>query len=156
MTSLTMLCTDGSDLAIEALTAGLGVLAPADRILVVTVVEPVDAGLVVGASGFAGGVIDEQQYADIVDAQHDAAETILHTTVSALGLDGVDKVEKVAVEGDPGRALCDVAVERGATVIVVGTRGRGGLKRAVLGSVSDHLVRNAPCPVVVSGATADD
>jgi nucleotide-binding universal stress UspA family protein len=150
MTSLTMLCTDGSDLAIEALTAGLGVLAPADRILVVTVVEPVDAGLVVGSSGFAGGVIDEQQYSDIVDAQHDAAETILHTTVSALGLDGVDKVEKVAVEGDPGRALCDVAAERGATVIVAGTRGRGGLKRALLGSVSDHLVRNAPCPVVVS------
>jgi nucleotide-binding universal stress UspA family protein len=144
-----MLCTDGSDLAIEALTAGLGVLAPADRILVVTVVEPVDAGLVVGASGFAGGVIDEQQYADIVDAQHDAAETILHTTVAALGLD-VDKVEKMAVEGDPGRALCDVAAERGATVIVAGTRGRGGLKRALLGSVSDHLVRNAPCPVVVS------
>jgi len=34
---------------------------------------------------------------------------------------------------------------------VVGSRGRGGLKRAVLGSVSDHLVRNAPCTVVVTG-----
>jgi nucleotide-binding universal stress UspA family protein len=35
--------------------------------------------------------------------------------------------------------------------MVVGTRGRGGLRRAVLGSVSDHVVRNAPCPVVVVG-----
>ena len=34
---------------------------------------------------------------------------------------------------------------------MVGSRGRGGLKRAVLGSVSDHIVRNAPCPVLVTG-----
>jgi nucleotide-binding universal stress UspA family protein len=34
---------------------------------------------------------------------------------------------------------------------VIGTRGRGDIKRALLGSVSDYLVRNAPCPVVVVG-----
>ena len=151
-TSVTMLCTDGSELATEALAAGLRVLAPADRTLVVTVVEPVDASLLLGASGFAGGVIDEAQYVETMDAHRDAAEQGLRRAVTALGLDGVDGVDLVIVEGDPGRALCDVAAERGATVIVAGTRGRGGLKRAVLGSVSDHLVRNAPCPVLVSGA----
>jgi nucleotide-binding universal stress UspA family protein len=155
MTSLTMLCTDGSDLATEALVAGLRVLAPAERTVVVTVVEPVDASLLLGAGGFAGGVIDEQQYADSVEAHHDAAEAILGAAVSALGLDGNAFVETVAIEGDPGRALCDLAAERGATVIVAGSRGRGGLKRAVLGSVSDHLVRNAPCPVLLSGPAAD-
>jgi nucleotide-binding universal stress UspA family protein len=31
---------------------------------------------------------------------------------------------------------------------VLGTRGHGGLRRAVLGSVSDHVVRNCPCPVI--------
>ena len=148
-----MLCTDGSELATEALTAGLRVLATADRTLVVTVVEPVDASLVFGASGLAGGVIDEQEYADMVGAQREAADTILRDAVTALGLDGVVSVEMLAVEGDPGRALCDLAEERGATVIVAGSRGRGGIKRAVLGSVSDHLVRNAPCPVLVSGAS---
>ncbi len=153
VTSLTMLCTDGSDLATEALAAGLRLLAPADRTLVVTVVESVDASLMYGASGLAGGVIDEQEYADMVGAQRDAADTILRGAVTALGLDGVATVETLAAEGgDPGRALCDLAAERGATVIVAGSRGRGGLKRAVLGSVSDHLVRNAPCPVLVSGA----
>ena len=86
----------------------------------------------------------------MVGAQRDAAGTILRGAVTALGLDGVATVETLAAEGgDPGRALCDLAAERGATVIVAGSRGRGGLKRAVLGSVSDHLVRNAPCPVLV-------
>jgi nucleotide-binding universal stress UspA family protein len=155
VTSLTMLCTDGSELTTEALAAGLRVLAPAERTIVVTVVEPVDASLLLGASGFAGGVIDEEQYAESVEAHRDAAEAILGAAVSALGLDGNPSVETVAIEGDPGRALCDLASERGATVIVAGSRGRGGLKRAVLGSVSDHLVRNAPCPVLLSGPAAD-
>ena len=153
MTSLTMLCTDGSELATQALAAGLGVLAPAERTLVVTVVEPVDASLVYGASGLAGGVISEEQYTDTVDSRRDAAEAILREAITALGLDGDASVESVVVEGEPGRALCDLAAERGASVLVAGSRGRGGLKRAVLGSVSDHLVRNAPCPVLVTGSS---
>ncbi len=153
MTTLTMLCTDGSELALAALAAGLELLAPADHTLVVTAVDPVDASLIYGASGLAGGVVDEQEYNEIVTARRDSAERILGEAVVVLGLDTT--VEKVAVEGEPGRALCDLAAERGATVIVAGTRGRGGLKRAVLGSVSDHLVRNAPCPVLVVGAKDD-
>jgi nucleotide-binding universal stress UspA family protein len=153
MMSLTILCTDGSELATQALAAGLGVLAPAERTLVVTVVEPVDASLVFGASGLAGGVISEEQYTDTVDARRDAAEAILHEAVTALGLDGDASVELIVVEGEPGRALCDLAAERGASVLVAGSRGRGGLKRAVLGSVSDHLVRNAPCSVLVTGSS---
>ena len=57
------------------------------------------------------------------------------------------------VEGAPGPALCELAESVDASAIVIGTRGRGGLRRAVLGSVSDHVVRNAPCPVV--SRTAD-
>jgi nucleotide-binding universal stress UspA family protein len=33
----------------------------------------------------------------------------------------------------------------------MGSRGRGGIKRALLGSVSDFVVRNASCPVVITG-----
>lgn len=155
MTTVTMLCTDGSELATAALTAGLGLLAPADRTLVVTVVDPVDASLLYGASGLAGGMVDEQEYQAMVTAGRDGAETLLSDAVNALGLRSVANVETIAVEGEPGRALCDLAAERGATVIVAGTRGRGGLRRAVLGSVSDHLVRHAPCPVLLSAATDD-
>lgn len=148
--STVLLCTDGSDLAIEALRRGLEVLAPADRTVVATVVELANPIDVVGA-GMAGGVISPDQARREEEARVAAGEHVLAETVAALGLTGA---ETVLLRGDPGSALCELAGELLASVIVVGTRGRGGLRRAVLGSVSDHVVRNAPCPVVTSGATA--
>jgi len=50
-----------------------------------------------------------------------------------------------------GSDLAHEALRDGLAVL--GTRGRGGLRRAVLGSVSDHVVRNAPCPVVTRTAS---
>ncbi len=59
------------------------------------------------------------------------------------------------LRGEPGPTICDYAAEVGAAVILIGSRGRGGFKRALLGSVSDHVVRNAPCPVVVTSQPGD-
>jgi nucleotide-binding universal stress UspA family protein len=52
-------------------------------------------------------------------------------------------------EGDPGEAIVDAADAERADLIVLGTHGRTGVNRSLFGSVSDHVVRNAPCPVVV-------
>ena len=142
-----LLCTDGSQLATHALAAGLRVLAPAARTVVVTVIEPPDVSLVTGDSGFGAGVMSPVEYDHEVTAHHLAAEQVLRDTVSALGLDGA---ETRTLEGDPGHALCEAAAELPATVIVTGSHGRGGIKRALLGSVSDHLVRHAHCPVLVT------
>lgn len=147
MASLALLCSDGSELSIQALAAGLRVLAPADRTIVVTVTGPVDPTLVTGVSGFGGGVVTAQQYEDQRAALAATAEQVVRDSVAALGL---ERAETMVVEGDPGQALCDVAAELGASVLVAGSHGRGGLKRALLGSVSDHLVRHAPCPVVIT------
>ena len=51
--------------------------------------------------------------------------------------------------GDPADALMHVAKDQEAELMVVGTRGLGGLKRLVLGSVSTKLVHEAPCDVLV-------
>ena len=51
--------------------------------------------------------------------------------------------------GDAGRVLCLLAEELEADVVIVGSRGRGAIRRALMGSVSSHVVHNAPCPVVV-------
>ena len=45
--------------------------------------------------------------------------------------------------------LCRVAEEIAADLVVVGSRGRGVIQRALLGSVSTHVVHNAPCPVMI-------
>jgi nucleotide-binding universal stress UspA family protein len=53
------------------------------------------------------------------------------------------------IEGAPARALMETAEREGAELLVVGSRGRGSLRSAVLGSVSRELAASAPCPVVI-------
>ena len=110
-------------------------------------VEPFDSSMVSGVSGFGGGTMTPDQYDRQRTAEREAVEEALRQTVSALGIDGA---ETMVVEGDPASALCQLAAELPATVMVAGSRGRGGLKRALLGSVSDHLVRHVPCPIVIT------
>ena len=52
-------------------------------------------------------------------------------------------------EGDPGEAIIEAARSERADLIVVGSHGRSGVGRFLIGSVSDHVVRHAPCPVLV-------
>lgn len=52
-------------------------------------------------------------------------------------------------EGDPGPAIVEAAAAEHVDLVVVGTRGRNRLERAVLGSVSDHVLRHAHCPVLL-------
>ena len=51
-------------------------------------------------------------------------------------------------EGRPAEVIVDVARQREADLIVVGTHGRGGVAHVVLGSVAERVVRLAPCPVL--------
>ena len=51
--------------------------------------------------------------------------------------------------GRPDEEIVALAEEIGAGLIVVGSRGLGGIRRALMGSVSDSIVRHAHCPVLV-------
>lgn len=51
--------------------------------------------------------------------------------------------------GHPASDAVDVAQREGVALIVMGTHGRTGLKHVLLGSVAEHVVRHAPCPVLV-------
>lgn len=53
------------------------------------------------------------------------------------------------VIGDPGNRIVELAKEIGASLVVMPTHGRKGVERAVLGSVAEHVVRFASCPVLV-------
>ena len=147
MTYPVLLCTDGSERSTHALASGLAILSPDARPVIVTVVEDPDPTLVTGA-GLAGGVMSSEEFDRLDNQALAAADERVAAAREALGL---ADAEVHVLRGRPGHALVDHAVEIGAKAIVVGSRGRGGLKRAVLGSVSDHLVRHAPCTVLVTG-----
>jgi nucleotide-binding universal stress UspA family protein len=120
--------------------------------MVVTVADTVDPTLADDASGHAGPSMTHEE----VEAQHHEAKTqgqaVVELAASVLrsSVGPPTKVKTRVLDGRPGPALCDFATEVRAHAIVVGSRGRGEIKRALLGSVSDYVVRNAPCSVVVT------
>jgi nucleotide-binding universal stress UspA family protein len=82
-----------------------------------------------------------------LSAESDAATTALDSAVDAASGGAGVEIEKKVVEEDPGEAIISAAAD--ADLIVVGSHGRTGLKAALLGSVSRHVVDHAQCPVVV-------
>jgi len=57
--------------------------------------------------------------------------------------------ESIVRNGDPRDEILEVARERGADLIVMGSHGRSGITRLMLGSVATHVVTHAPCAVSV-------
>lgn len=53
------------------------------------------------------------------------------------------------VEGDPAREILRAAEDNKSDLIVMGTHGRTGLTRLLMGSVAEQVVRNASCPVMI-------
>jgi nucleotide-binding universal stress UspA family protein len=51
--------------------------------------------------------------------------------------------------GNPGDAVVHIAEDEKASMIVMGTRGLGTIRRTILGSVSDYVVHHSICPVLV-------
>jgi nucleotide-binding universal stress UspA family protein len=57
--------------------------------------------------------------------------------------------------GDPAGEIVRIASEEGVQMIVLGTHGRSGISRMLMGSVAETVVRRAPCPVLVYRAAAE-
>ena len=63
--------------------------------------------------------------------------------------EGAKTVESHLLIGRPDSAIVWLAEKLGAGLVVVGNRGLGGIRRALIGSVSDSVARHAHCPVMV-------
>jgi len=83
-----------------------------------------------------------------LEAENEAARAVLEAAIEdALGPSPDVALELKLVEDDPADAL--VAEGESADLVVVGSHGKSGLRAALLGSVSKHVIDHASCPVVV-------
>ncbi|MGW1983231.1 universal stress protein [Streptomyces collinus] len=83
-----------------------------------------------------------------MDVDEDEARVKMRQELTdALGEDAAGPVRTHLVHGNPTDVLLRAA--EGAEALVVGSRGRGGFARALLGSVSQHVSQHASCPVVI-------
>jgi nucleotide-binding universal stress UspA family protein len=80
-----------------------------------------------------------------LDPEADTRRMLEATVKEVLGSD--DGAHLIAVEGRPAPVLLQAAED--AELLVVGSRGRGAFAGMVLGSVSEHCLHHASCPVVV-------
>ncbi len=79
---------------------------------------------------------------------HKIAESSLEASLDRGGVaDSGVKVTPIVREGNPADVLCELA--RGADLLVVGSRGLGGFRGLLLGSVGQQTAHHAPCPVVI-------
>ena len=91
---------------------------------------------------------DEVRESLIGGAERDA-ETFLKEQADQVGSGGGKVAETHLRSGDPDKEILRTAEALGVGLIVVGSRGLGAVSRALMGSVSDSVVKHAHCPVLV-------
>ena len=142
---------DGSKLSERALpwAACLARAQKASLVLAQAVPWPV-----LPTDGLISGYVPADVYEDVLSAERDGATTYLERLQSELA-SGDLHVDIVVKEGAPGMVLLNLADELAVDAIVMVTHGRGGLTRAVLGSVALQIVQNALIPVLLVRADGE-
>ncbi len=77
------------------------------------------------------------------------ARRLLDAKVKQIEAEGSTVAQAHLRVGRPDEQIVDLAEEKGAGLILMGSRGLGGHRRLLMGSVSDSVVRHAHCPVLV-------
>lgn len=105
------------------------------------VVQAVTAWQYPGTYGYPAPAADDTNYEEL------AARVVTDAIAEVASPAGPVEIRPEVVQGNPAAAL--LAASAGAELMVVGSRGHGGFVEALLGSVSQHCVHHAPCPVVI-------
>ena len=96
-------------------------------------------------AGFGG---DFSMPGDIIDPIREGAQTAMADLIKRVAASGIDVDGKVAMER-PAKAILEEAERLLADLIVMGSHGKTGLERLLVGSVSERVIGSAECPVLV-------
>lgn len=115
---------------------------------------------VVDSTALTMGSLDEEggfdyEVGPLLDAMEASGERTTAAVRDAGAERGVEVVTAV-VDGTPAREILDYADGHGVDLIVMGTRGRRGLDRYLLGSTTERVLRRASVPVLTVRYEADD
>ncbi|WP_254769418.1 universal stress protein [Salinilacihabitans rarus] len=108
---------------------------------------------VVNAASY-GGLPMETAWDGISDALREEGEVAVER-VEELAPEDVT-VETKVLEGSPSRVIVSEAAAVSCDLVVMGTHGRGGIDRLLLGSVAERVVRSAPVPVLTVRVGGDE
>jgi nucleotide-binding universal stress UspA family protein len=114
-------------------------------------IAPVGTPVYLEATDIQGEALEEEAEERISEQR---AREVLQEEVEKVRSAGGTVVEAHLMEGRIGPQIVALAEQIGAGLIVMGSRGHGGIRRALMGSVSDAVVRHAHCPVLVVRAVS--
>ncbi|MFC1978961.1 universal stress protein [Chloroflexota bacterium] len=138
-----LVCLDGSELAEQILPY---VSEQAKRfqsklILLQAISKP--SSVISGTGPVTGPALQDQ-----IKAEDDKATKYLSRIASNLQ-GGEMAVDYTTVRGTPGNAIVEYARENEVGLIAIATHGHSGIRRAILGSVADYIIRESHLPMLV-------
>ena len=131
---------DGSPLSERALTYAVETF-PKASITTIYVIDPVDAVIDAEAGGLP---VADDWYENATERASG-----IHSAAAELAAKRDVELDAVTEVGRPARAILEYADDHGVDQIVVGSHGRSGIDRALLGSVAERVARRARIPVTI-------
>jgi len=147
-----LVATDGSDDSDAAVEAALDLAHDTSGKLLVLSVVPEASGD--ASEDGAGADADAEPPARDEDEEVIEANDLTNDVVDHALEWGIEATPLVW-EGEPADAILAAAESEGADVIVIGSSGKSGVGRMLMGSVSDDVIRRAPVPVMVVRAARE-
>jgi nucleotide-binding universal stress UspA family protein len=132
-----LVATDGSDRTMPAVLEALRIGRDAGSV--------VHAAYVIDISSIESAVSGGVSGDNWTQMQSEAATALAQVKAKGNGVD----VETVILEGKPAAEIVKYAAEQKIDLIVVGTQGKKGIERLLLGSVAETIIRSAHCRVLV-------
>ncbi|HEX4463089.1 MAG TPA: universal stress protein [Solirubrobacterales bacterium] len=145
-TSPVLIAYDGSDFAKGAIAEAANQLAAGRRAIVLTVSEPLGG---IPFFGAAGAPVEPETMEGLVDAAEQSARKIAEEGAGLARDAGFDAEPLVVIGGPVWNLIVEAADQRGADLIVIGSRGRSGIAHILLGSVAAAVAQHSKRSVLI-------